>query len=257
MAYIEGLCKNCGSLIQVNPNQTEARCIFCWDKTDSQTAINLLTDTANRPEFPNQTISDAPPFEERMSYWRQEVGDNSPLNKTVKTKHNYDNIARKEVKEDKLSAVSRLKMMKFDLLQVPKVSTKNRILLALGLVILPLAILIVATLPKYIQATSNIASLQSKLNTIVQSELLQEGRSHTDCIAILNNDIRNLRVVVGKTPQTADLQSMAKNLYATCTEINQVAPEQVSLQVISKEKSYQVTATGAEQVEITELTSTR
>lgn len=256
MAYIEGLCKNCGSLIQVNPNQTEARCIFCWEQTDSKLAVDLLT-AKERPEFPNLTISDAPPFEERMNYWRQEAGDNSPLNKAVKSKHNYDNIARKDVKEDKLSAVSRLKMMKFDLLQVPKVSTRNRILLGLGLVVLPLALLFGTTMPKYIQATSDIESLQTKLNTIIQPELLESGRTHADCVAILNNDIHNLRVVVAKAPTPEELQTMAKKLYTACTEIANAAPEAVNMQVLSKEKSYTVQATSADNVTITELKGTR
>lgn len=255
MAYKEGLCKNCGSLIQVNPSQPETRCIFCWGKTDSQTAINLL---ANPPQsFPNETISDAPPFDERMKYWRQDVGDNTPLNRAVNTKHNYENIARKEVKDDKLSAVARLKMMKTDLLQVPKISTKNIICLALGLVIIPLAILIVATVPKYLQATSDIAQMQKMIDHIVKPELLQTGRSNSDCVAIINNDIDNLRVVVAKEPDQTELQSMVKNLYAACQEIRKQAPNEVNLQVISKQKSYAVQMNGPERITVTELKGTR
>lgn len=257
MAYIEGLCKNCGSLIQVNPAQSEARCIFCWDKTDSNTAVDLLN-SGSTTKFPNEKISDAPPFEERMNYWRQEVGDNSPLKKAVKPKHNYDNIARKEEKKnDGLSAVSRLKMMKFDLLQVPKVSLKNRILLALGLVILPVSLLVALTLPKYIQASSVSVSLQARMGEIVQPNLLAEGRTTSDCVAILNNDISSLRVVVKTVPEEAELKTMAKNLYKVCAEITKSEPTQVNLQVISRDKSYAVQASGADNVIISELTRTR
>ena len=38
MAYIEGICKNCGSLIQVNPAKPEARCLFCWVLTPTEEA---------------------------------------------------------------------------------------------------------------------------------------------------------------------------------------------------------------------------
>lgn len=255
MTYKEGLCKNCGSLIQVNPAQPEARCIFCWGKTDSQTAIDLL---ANPPQsFPNETISDAPPFDERMKYWRQDAGDNTPLNRAVNSKHNYENIARKEVKDDKLSAVSRLKMMKTDLLQVPKISLKNSIFLALGLVIIPLAILIIATVPKYLHAKADIAQMEKIIDHIVKPELLQVGRSNSDCVAIINNDIDNLRVVVAKEPDKSELQAMVKNLYTACEEIRKETPSEVNLQVISKEKSYAVQMNGPDNITVTELKGTR
>lgn len=255
MAYIEGICKNCGSLIQVNPAKPEARCLFCWALTPTEEAQEILKADV-KPTFPHAVIADAPSMDERMSCWRLEAGDNSPTNKAVKSKHNYDNIMRKENKDNDLSAVSRLKMMKCDLLQVPKVKLPTAIALALGLVILPLALLIALTVPGYLRCRAETAALFGKLDQLVDKSYLAENRTATDCLAVLNQDITNVRLVTGKALSEEEMRKLGADWYNACSQIKKDKVSQVKVQVISSKNSNELTVNSADDITVSPMTRT-
>lgn len=259
MAYSQGVCSNCGSLIQLNPAQETARCIFCWGQTATAQALSLAEDRSSHV-FANAEITDAPPFEERLNRWRLEVGDNSPAKNVLKQKTNHEQKSAtkvQEVKKDALSAVERIKRMKFDLLKVPNVSLRNRILLALGLVVLPIAAVAALWVPSYFARESKVQQLQAKLGEIVNSEYLSPEYG-ANAVAFSNYGADELRVVLAQEPDTAALEAMGQAYYKLYNEITAGAAKQgVTVQVLHKSGSYNVKVDEAAKVSIEELERTK
>lgn len=258
MAYSQGVCANCGSLIQMNPAQDTARCIFCWSQTPTKQALALLENKEGHT-FANAEIGDAPPFEERLNYWRLEVGDNSPAKNAVKQKVQKEKVQSADVAKphDALSAVERIKRMKFDLLKVPDVSWKNRILLALGLVILPVAAVLALYLPPYLRRIDTISRLKAQINTVVPQQLLANGDVE-NAVAFNNYAGNELRVVVSKPLHKEDLLDIGKKYFKLYNSVKGAgADEEVKVEVLQENASHSIYATAADKIELADLERTK
>lgn len=168
MPVSEGLCPNCGSLIQVDSAQPDTRCIFCWAPVDADLAQSLLADPSNY-EFPNEAYQQ-PTEAERRAHMLEQMGQTQMAQQVLRQQPQP-----RKPKEDKMSPAEKVKLMTRPIVE-PVASKKSITIMIAGILGFLLLFFGIFT-PLYLSRTAKQATLTEKLNKVVPFDLDEKNIS--------------------------------------------------------------------------------
>ena len=169
MAILEGLCSNCGSLIQMDTSQEEHRCIFCWAEINPSFSQSLLADPQDY-EFPNEEIPQ-PTDAERQAFMLRQMGQTQAATALQRSAPQ----PRKKKKEDLISPAEKVRLMTRPIVE-PVASRKSRLIMVGGILAFVLVFAVIFT-PLFIHRTNRQNDLESRINAIFPFEVTEEQMS--------------------------------------------------------------------------------
>lgn len=189
MALVQGRCKNCGSIINVDTAKEDAVCMFCWAHTSPSEALAIEANP-EAYEFPNEEMT-PPSAEEHALAFGSLPGSNAGVVKRSQP-------AIKKNKEKKLTPAEKVAMAKKDVYE-PTVPNKQKIMmLAIGLAIVILTAAIVV--PLTLSRNSKREALQAKMSNFIPGQSLQvqnysfEGQNNSKLTLVLPETISEAQV---------------------------------------------------------------
>lgn len=168
----EGMCKNCGSIVYVDPKQDNCHCLFCDCVFPTEEALDIIRHPEDF-EFPN---------EEQPEYTGEEINPqqskiNANLNQQV------------EKREKKAKAKAKPKYA-VESKQLPDINlTKKQILSVVAIVAVIAGLFLLITLPQTIRRDNQRVEITDRLKTELSEQSYNEALDFNEGFAI--SRIRN------------------------------------------------------------------
>ena len=152
MATLQGICRNCGSLIMVNDRDEECECIFCNCVFPTSEAIELFENPDGR-EFPNEHFE------------RTEDGRHHYTNRVYSTESIEKAVKREEISKanssESTKVVNEFEVSPNDVKAPPKVTAT---ILAITVAVI-LGVILIA-LPRYNERNELTSKISSEIATV-------------------------------------------------------------------------------------------
>lgn len=152
MATLQGICRNCGSLIMVDDRDSECECIFCNCVFPTSEAIEILENPDGR-EYPNEHFDRS---EDGKHHYTNRVYSTESLEKAVKRQE-----LTKSDSSDTVNKTSEFEVSPNDVKAPPKVVA---VILAASAVLVLGAFLI--AYPRYTARTSLRADISESIDSV-------------------------------------------------------------------------------------------
>jgi len=153
MATIQGMCRNCGSLIMFDDRDEECECVFCNCIFPSREAVEIFEDPEGRT-FPNEKFE---PSKENKHHHATRVFSDEHLEKAIKR----DEIEKANKGETK-------KENEFEISPNDVKAPKKLVLGLIGSTVAVVALVLVIALPMYNSRKSATEDIMAKINTVFE-----------------------------------------------------------------------------------------
>lgn len=235
MAIKEGLCQNCGSLIQIDTSAEEHRCIFCWAENNPDFSQNLLQDPGDY-EFPNEDIQQ-PTDTERQAYLLNRMGQTHAAQAIQRSQP----APRKKKKEDQISPAEKVRLMTRPIVE-PSASRKSRLTMIAGIGAFALIFAAIFT-PLFLNRTARQEALAERMDVICPFPVTEEQ------ISLERQNNSSLLVISPETVDEETAETVYQNFsteYADVYGISQdAARNRIEVEVLGPEGGYVVSSQGA------------
>lgn len=194
MAIVEGLCSNCGSLIQVDTAKQEQRCIFCWAEVNADFSQSLLHDSSDY-EFPNEDLPQ-PSGSERQAYMLDSMGQAQAAQALQRSRPQ----PRKK-KEETIAPAEKVRLMTRPIVE-PVASRKSRLYMLGGILAFVLVTAAIFT-PFFLNRTARQEALVGRMNEIFPFPVSEDN---------VSLDYQNNRSLMVVSPESVD-EETARTVY--------------------------------------------
>lgn len=186
----EGMCKNCGSIVYVDPKQENCHCLFCNCVFPAQEALEIAKNPQDY-EFLN---------EEQPEYTGESI---NPQHKKVNA--NLDQLIERREKKAKATARPKPKYA-IEKKEIPDVNlSKKQIFTIVGIIVAIVAIFLVITLPQTVARDQHRANITDKFKKALSDEKYRDSidYEHGFAISHMKNTHVDLIVEAGLTKEDA------------------------------------------------------
>lgn len=234
MAIKEGLCQNCGSLIQLDTSAEEHRCIFCWAENNPDFSQSLLQDPGDY-EFPNEEIAQ-PTDTDRQAYLLNRMGQSHAAQAIQRSQP-----APRKKKEDQISPAEKVRLMTRPIVE-PSASRKSRLVMLAGIAAFALIFAAIFT-PLFLRRTSRQDALADRMDVICPFPVTEEQ------ISVERQNNSSLLVISPETVDQDTAQTVYENFSSEYADVYGISQEQardrVEVEVLGPEGGYIVSSQGA------------
>lgn len=150
MAIVEGLCKNCGSLIMLEQRETLCECLFCNCVFPASEAIDLAADSTGHV-FPNE------PYEKREDTKKYTV-----------TPVYVDPIPAAVKRAEQSAAIEKKEVVEYEVTPEDVEFPKKTLWLILSFTAVFIAAVLAIAIPMYMFRTSHREALAEKMDTVFE-----------------------------------------------------------------------------------------
>ena len=236
MATLQGICRNCGSLIMVDDRDSECECIFCNCVFPTSEAIEIFEDPDGR-EFPNEHFERT---EDGKHHYTNRVYSTESLEKAVKRQELTDSQDSGSTK-----VVNEFEVSPNDVKAPPKVVA---IILAAAAVLV-LGVLIVA-LPRYQERTklhSEIsADIASVFDGIAEVDISSNEEGFTKGYIISGQTCDDIKIITADELDEDAARSIYDNYCALRSSHYNGKNNEVTMTIYTSGNIYTVTNDGIE-----------
>lgn len=164
MPLVQGRCKNCGSIINVDSNKDDAVCMFCWAHTSPSEAI-AIDANPDAYEFPNESMPEPSVEEQSLAFGAQNSGKNVPVKKSKPA-------IKKSSANKKMTPAEKVAMAKKELFE-PVVPKKQKLLL-LGITAAVVILVAALVIPLTLSRNTKREALHVKMPALISGQNLTE-----------------------------------------------------------------------------------
>lgn len=161
MATVQGMCKNCGSLIVFNDKEDKCECVFCNCIFDGEEAKAILENPSNYT-FPNEVI---PENKDSVKHYYATPVFSDPIPSAIK----HD-----KVKNQNSSEVSK-RNSEFEISPDDVKAPKKTVAIIAAISVVLCALILVSTLPPYFTRTKLEGAMKNRMPAVF------EGVASVDC----------------------------------------------------------------------------
>ncbi|NLM19579.1 MAG: hypothetical protein GX217_06105 [Clostridiaceae bacterium] len=175
----EGMCKNCGSIVYVDPKQENCHCLFCDCVFSAQEALEIAKNPQNY-EFLN---------EEQPEYTGEEI---NPQHKKVNA--NLDQLIERREKKSRAKPKPKYAIEKKE---IPNVNlSKKQIITIVGIVVAVVAIFLAITLPQTVKRDQHRANITAEFKKALNNKKYKDSIDYDQGFAIYRMKNTHVDLVV-------------------------------------------------------------
>ncbi|MGB4610047.1 MAG: hypothetical protein ACOX3H_08410 [Saccharofermentanales bacterium] len=204
----EGMCKNCGSIVFLDPKQENCHCLFCDCVFPAQEALEIAKNPQNY-EFPN---------EEQPAYTGEEI---NPQHKKVNA--NLDQLIERREKKAKVKPKPKYAVEKKE---IPNVNlSKKQIFTIMGIVVAAIAIFLVVTLPQTVTRDKHRADITAEFKKALSAEAYNDSIDFDQGFAIYRMNNTHVDLVSEADLTKEDARDIFASYCKVRADIHKIDPE--------------------------------